>query len=86
MADSFVDVKLIRKQTNEARHAEAAMADENRKKRRAEINEAIIEASWRGIDFILVPRESLDDVLRKELEMTGYSVGKNMNGMARIGW
>lgn len=85
MADSFIDVKLLRKQTSEAIEAKRGRSEQIRQGLRAQINEQLVEAAKSGVDFILVAAD-LDPVLRDQLVATGYTIGKHPGGAVRIGW
>lgn len=85
MADSFIDVKLLRQQTFEAVEARKGKSEQVRKAYRAQINELLVEAAKNGVDYILIASD-LDPVLRDQLVATGYTIGKHPGGAVRIGW
>lgn len=85
MADTFIDVKLLRQQTHEAVEAKRGKSEQVRQAKRAHINELLVEAAKNGVDFILIASD-LDPVLRDQLVATGYTIGKHPGGAVRIGW
>lgn len=84
MAETFIDVTQIRQQTRKAVEAERARAEEARKKQRTNINVMLTEAASQGQDFLLI--DKLEDQLQRELEQSGYTIGKHPSGAVRIGW